>query len=327
MKTNHYTLGLLPTLALLIVTLNSAVAKDTTLLLPLYTPLDNIDSVQGTLSSAGSTTVSPILEVWLKEFKKLYPAIDFEMSAEGSGSAPEALMNGTAMLGAMSRSIKDKEIVTFRKLKYYEPTEIRVSLDALGIIVHPLNPINNISQLQLDAIYSRTRNCGHATDITYWNALGWSTPKELEVRIISPHSGGSGFFSKKTMCGGVYKMSKHPLIEKGTAMVETVSKNRFSLGIASMSKINSSVKTLKISESKQHPSYFPSPLNITNSHYPLTRYLYIYIDKRPETELPIHLREFIKFMFSRQGQRIALANGGFPLSPTEIGGQLNKLLF
>lgn len=318
--------GLLPALALLILTLDNASAKDSTLSLPAYQPVENTDLIHGLLTSAGSTTVSPILEAWFKTFVGFYPAVEYQMSAEGSGTAPKALMDGSAMIGAMSRAIKDKEIEAFKALKYYEPTEIRVSLDALGVIVNPLNPITSISQQQLDAIYSSTRNCGYPTDITDWKTLGWDIKQKLKVHFIHPNAGGSGFFSQKTLCGGEYKKSQFPLIERGTVMIETVSKSRYSLGISSMTKMNNTVKRLKVGKTQQHPGYLPTAINITNKRYPLTRYLYLYIDKRPEADLPEHLREFIKFIFSRQGQRIALVNGGFPLSPAEIGEQLNYLL-
>lgn len=310
----------------LIFTLNNALAKDSTLSLPVYTPIDNIDLINGTLSSAGSTTVSPILEAWFKAFIALYPSIDYEMSAEGSGSAPKALMSGSVLIGAMSRGIKDKEVAAFEKLKYYKPTEIRIALDALGVIINPLNPVTSISQTQLDAIYSTTRSCGYPTDITHWKALGWDIPQKIDVQFIHPNAGGAGFFSKKTMCGGKYKQSESPFVERGVVMIENVSKSRFSLGIASMTKMNNTVKRVKVGKTKQHPGYLPTAINITNKNYPLTRYLYLYIDKRPETNLSDNLIEFIKFIFSRQGQRIALANGGFPLSPTEIGEQLDFLL-
>lgn len=319
-------LVLLSALALLILPLNSALAKDSTLLLPAYVPVDNIGLIHGTLSSAGSTTVSPFLEAWFKEFQTLYPALDYKMSAKGSGTAPKALMDGSAMIGALSRAIKSTEIAAFKQLKYYEPTEIRVALDALGVIVSPLNPVSSISQVELDAIYSITRNCGHPSDIQDWQALGWDIPQKLDVHFIHPNAGGSGFFAKKTLCGGEYKQSKNPLIETGPVMIDVVGKSRYAIGISSMTKMNNTVKRLKVGKTKQHPGYLPTALNITNNNYPLTRYLYLYIDKRPETELPAHLREFIKFIFSRQGQQIALANGGFPLSPAEIGDQLDYLL-
>lgn len=310
----------------IIFTLNNALAKDSTLLLPTYVPVQNIDLMQGTLSSAGSTTVSPILEAWFKAFIAFYPSITYEISAEGSGTAPKALMEGSVLIGAMSRAIKHKEIKAFEKLKYYKPTEIRVSLDALGVIVNPLNPIKTISQRQLDAIYSSTRNCGFPTDITEWKALGWDTPQKLKTHFIHPNAGGSGFFAKKTLCGGDYKKSNLPLIETGDVMIETVSKSRYSIGISSMTKMNNTVKTLKVGKTQQHPGYLPSATNIANHDYLLTRYLYLYIDRRPEANLPDYLKEFIKFIFSRQGQEIALANGGFPLSPAEIGIQLDNLL-
>ncbi len=318
---------LLSALILMIFTFNKAAAKDSTLLLPLYTPLDNSELIHGTLSSAGSVIVSPILEAWLEEFTKMYPSVDFEMEARGSGSAPNALIDGTALLGAMSRSIHDKEVAAFKRAKHYEPTEIRVSLDALGIIVHPSNPITTISKLQLDAIYSSTRNCKNNTEITAWKTLGWDTPQALEIRFISPVSGGSDFFKEKILCGGEYKTSDYPLIAQDTEMVETISKNKYSLGFASMIAMDNSIKTLTVRKSKQHPSFSPNLLDIANKQYPLTRYLYLYIDKRPGILLPDYISEFIKFIFSRQGQQIALSKGAFPLSPNTIGEQLNKLLF
>lgn len=93
-----------------------------------------------------------------------------------------------------------------------------------------------------------------------------------------------------------------------------------------MTSINNSVKTLKIGTSKQHPIFLPTPDNIANRQYALARYLYLYIDRRPGTQLPIHFREFIKFIFSRQGQSLVLSKGAGALSPSEIGVQLNKLL-
>lgn len=318
---------LLPKMALLLFTLNIAIAADSTLQLPIYIPVDNTDLISGELSSVGSTTVTPFVEDWFKEFSKIYPNVNYETVANNSRAATEALINGSTIFGAMSRPISSEELAAFEKEKHYKPTEIKVSLDALGVIVNPSNPINSISKIQLDALYSRNRECGNTSEISDWRTLGWNTPQKLEVYFFSQESGNSGFFRDNILCGGTYRISNYPLIEKDPEMMETISKNQYALGYVSMITMNNSVKTLKVGKSKQHPSFLPTPINIANKNYPLTRYLYLYIDRRPKAALPNHLREFIKFIFSRHGQRVALSRGGFPLSAAEIGKQLNQLLF
>ena len=318
---------LLPKMALLLFTPDIAIAADSTLQLPIYTPVDNTALISGRLSSVGSTTVTPFLEDWFKEFSRIYPNVNYETVANSSRAATEALINGSTIFGAMSRPINRIEIAAFKREKHYEPTEIKVSLDALGVIVNPSNPINSISKMQLDAIYSRNHECGGTSEISDWRTLGWDTPQKLDVHFGSPKSGSSDFFRDKILCGGLYRTSNYPPIEKDPEMMETISKNQYALGYVSMITMNNSVKTLKIGKSKHHPSFLPTPINIANKNYPLTRYLYLYIDKRPKTALPDHLREFIKFIFSRHGQKIALSRGGFPLSAAEVGKQLNQLLF
>lgn len=307
------------------------VRAETHLALPEYIPLKDKALVQGTLASVGSTTLSPILEVWMKDFTQIYQDVDFTMEAKGSGSAPKALMAstanvGAANIGAMSRPIKEEEIIQFEKLKHYKPTEIKVALDALGIIVSPLNPVNSISLKQLDAIYSKERKCGSPKAITEWKELGWNTHLLMNIYSFGENTGGAGLFSKSTLCGGEYKKFYTPLLETSAEMVETISGQRFALGFASMTKINNQVKTLKVKKSKQHPSFAPNAIDIPSGDYHYTRYLYIYIDKRPGSKLPLYMEEFVKYIFSRQGQRTALLQGSFPLSPTEIGNQLNRIL-
>ncbi|MGB0847483.1 MAG: PstS family phosphate ABC transporter substrate-binding protein [Thiolinea sp.] len=296
------------------------------LTLPEYQPLSDKALVQGTLASSGSTTLSPILEIWMQDFSRIYPDVKFTMEAEGSGSAPRALMAGTANIGAMSRPIKAKEIEKFEELKYYKPTEIKVALDALGVIVNTLNPINEISLKQLDAIYSVERKCGYPQAITEWEELGWDTPIPISIYFFDANSGGAGFFSSKTLCGGEYKKHDTPLQETSAEMAEAISKQRFAIGFASMTTINNQVKTLKVSKSRQHPGFSPNATHIPSGDYPYARYLYIYLDKRPDSKLPLFIQEFVKYIFSRQGQRTALHKGSFPLSPTEIGNQLNRVL-
>ena len=94
-------------------------------------------------------------------------ACSIQIEGKGSSTAPPALIEGTAQLGPMSREMKPSEIDAFEKKFGYKPTRIRVAIDALAVFVHKDNPIERLTLPQVDAIFSKTRKCGHGEDITH----------------------------------------------------------------------------------------------------------------------------------------------------------------
>lgn len=116
-----------------------------------------VEGVSGNLASVGSDTMNNLMTYWAEEFKKCYPNVNVAIEGKGSGTAPPALIAGTAQFGPMSRPMKEKEIDDFEKKFGYKPTCIRTSLDALGVFVNKDNPIKGMSFAQLDAAFSKTR--------------------------------------------------------------------------------------------------------------------------------------------------------------------------
>ena len=121
-----------------------------------------VEDLSGSLSSVGSDTLVYVMSHWVVNFKRLYPKVSFRIEAAGSSTAPVALIDGSANFGPMSRLMKDKEIQAFVEKFGHEPTVFRVALDGLAVFVHKDNPIEGLTLAQLDAIYSATRQCGHA---------------------------------------------------------------------------------------------------------------------------------------------------------------------
>jgi len=129
------------------------------LLLAVYTPVTaspsfsngimpyqpTTERMSGELIVRGSTRLEPMIRVWFREFSALYPQIQTDIAASGSGSAPKALINGIANIGAMSRPIKKKEIKAFVNKKGYPPLELKVAMDALAIYVNRKNPIKKLT--------------------------------------------------------------------------------------------------------------------------------------------------------------------------------------
>ena len=135
--------------------------------------------VAGNLSSVGSDTLANLMTLWAEEFKRVYPNVNIQIQAAGSSTAPPALTEGTSNLGPMSRKMKDKEIESFERRYGYKPTAVPVAIDALAVFAHKDNPVQGMTVAQVDAVFSSTRKCGAADDITDWGALGlegaWKT--------------------------------------------------------------------------------------------------------------------------------------------------------
>src|SRR5579864_2335055 len=116
--------------------------------IPAYTK--SKDEVSGKIKSVGSDTMNNLMAYWAEGFKKLYPKVEVEVEGKGSGTAPPALIQGTAQFGPMSRPMKKAEIDDFESKYQYKPTALPTSLDALAVYVHKDNPIKSLTLQQVD---------------------------------------------------------------------------------------------------------------------------------------------------------------------------------
>ncbi len=121
---------------------------------------EKVSGISGSLLSVGSDTLAGMTTLWVEEFQAYYPAVNAQVQASGSATAPPALSESTAQFGPMSRPMRSSEIAAFEAMHGYKPTALRVAIDAVGIFVHRDNPIKGLNFQQLDAIFSATLRCG-----------------------------------------------------------------------------------------------------------------------------------------------------------------------
>ena len=115
-----------------------------------------VSGVSGNLTSIGSDTLNNLMTLWSEGFRSFYPNVAIQIQGAGSGTAPPALIEGTAQFGPMSRPMRGSEIEEFEARFGYEPTPIRGAIDALGVFVHRDNQIECLSLQEVDAIFSST---------------------------------------------------------------------------------------------------------------------------------------------------------------------------
>ncbi|HEB93095.1 MAG TPA: phosphate ABC transporter substrate-binding protein PstS family protein [Gammaproteobacteria bacterium] len=283
--------------------------------------------VSGNLSSVGSDTLANLMTLWAEEFKRQYPNINIQIQAAGSSTAPPALTEGTSTIGPMSRKMKSKEIQAFENRYGYKPTAIPVAIDALAVYVHKDNPIKGMTIAEVDAIFSSTRKCGGKKDITRWGDLGLeSSWKNRTIQIYGRNSvsGTYGYFKKKALCKGDFKNTVNE--QPGSAsVVQSVSSSLNGIGYSGIGYKTSGVKTVPLAKKPGQPYIEATPENATNKIFPLSRFLYVYVNKHPNKPLPPLEREFLKMVMSKSGQEVVIKDGYVPL-PSKVADKVLKKL-
>jgi phosphate transport system substrate-binding protein len=272
--------------------------------------------VSGTLSAVGSDTLNNVMTLWSEGFRGHYPSVKTQIEGKGSSTAPPALIEGTAQIGPMSREMKPSEVDAFEQKFGYEPTRIRVAIDALAVYVHKDNPVAHLTLPEVDAIFSKTRACGHSEDVTTWGGAGlegeWATrPVSLYGRNSA--SGTYGYFKEVALCGGDYRDTVKE--QPGSAsVVNGVTGDLKGIGYSGIGYKTSGVKTVALAREAGGEYYGTDPETVLAGEYPLARYLFLYVNKAPNQPLDPLVREFVTFALSQEGQRTVVKDGYLPLS-------------
>ncbi|MGL4900359.1 MAG: PstS family phosphate ABC transporter substrate-binding protein [Shewanella sp.] len=290
--------------------------------LPTY---EKTSGVSGNLSSVGSDTLANMMTLWAEEFKQMYPNVNIQIQAAGSSTAPPALTEGTSQFGPMSRKMKPNEVEAFEKHYGYKPTEIRVAIDALAVFVHKDNPIKGLTAEQIDGLFSSTHKCGGA-DVQRWGDLGldgnWSA-KDVQLYGRNSVSGTYGYFKEKALCKGDFKANVNE--QPGSAsVVQSVSQSLNAVGYSGIGYKTAGVKAVPIAK-KGNEFIEATAENAANGTYPLSRYLYVYVNKQPNKDLAPMEKEFIRYVLSKQGQQVVEKDGYVTLPKSVVAKDLEQL--
>jgi phosphate transport system substrate-binding protein len=291
--------------------------------LPVYA---EVGGVSGDVSSVGSDTLNNLMTFWAEGFSGVYPNVNVQIEGKGSSTAPPALIEGTAHLGPMSREMKSEEIDKFEKKFGYKPTGVRVALDALAVYVNKDNPVKSLTMQQVDAIFSSTRKAGGASDVATWGQAGvggdWgSLPISLYGRNSA--SGTYGYFKEHVLAKGDYKSSVKEA-PGSAAVVQGVTSDRGGIGYSGIGYKTSGVRAVPIA-GKDGTPYEATAENVLSGKYPISRALYVYVNKAPGRPLTPVVREFLLYVLSRQGQEVVLKDGYVTLPASVVAEERAKL--
>lgn len=292
---------------------------------PRYQSYKPVSGVSGTIKSMGSDSLNNLMTLWAEDFRKIYPAVKIEIEGKGSSTAPPALIAGTAQFGPMSRAMRPAESDAFEAKYGYKPTLLRVGVDTLAVYVNKDNPLKCLSLGQLDGIFSVTRNSG-APNITTWNQVGLTgeyNNKSISLFGRNSASGTYGYFKEVALLNGDFKSNVKEQPGSST-VVQGVAADKFAMGYSGIGYKTADVRALEVS-GRDGTCFEPTKQNAYTGKYPITRFMYVYMNKNPSSSLEPLRAEFIRFIYSKQGQSATTKDGYYPMPYVFAKEDLNRL--
>jgi phosphate transport system substrate-binding protein len=321
--------------------------------LPEYQPSKPIS---GVIRSWGSNHMAGLMKRWETGFRKYHPDSYFVDTLKGTASAQFGLHVNAADIALSGREVFPYEYYGIYRRSQLYPVEIEVatgSFDvrgkstALGVFVHPDNPLVQLTLEQLDRIYGDQRTGGWQKiewvesvargpekNLRTWGQLGltgeWA---DKPIRVYGPpglYPGGVSYFQTRVMGGAdTWNEALHEFDDR-KLMLEALARDRFGIAYAGNSYRTSRVKALALAETAGGAFIALTRENVANRSYPLSRSAYIYFAPDSLTgdaaKPDAKIREFLRYVLSRQGQMDVVAEGDhLPLTPRLLREQLRKL--
>jgi phosphate transport system substrate-binding protein len=324
--------------------------------LPPYKPEQK---VTGNIRQWGNNYIVNLVRVWEEGFGKFHPEVKFEDHLKTSEAAIPGLYTHVADIGLLGRQIMWDELLAYQREFNGPPMEITVCTGsfnaetfALGVFVHKDNPISQLTMEQLDGIFGAERSGG-------WNGLVWDTSvargPEKNIRTWGQlglkgewadkpiHVYGYNLnyhfvdeFNKKVFHGGKkwnerlreyanYRNSEGRMIDSHEQFLADLGKDPYGIAYGLMD-LTPQTKAVALAVKEGGPYVELNLDNVQNRTYPLIRDIYFYLNREKGKPTDPKLKEFLRYILSREGQEAVMRDGKFlPLTAEAVREQLKKL--
>ena len=298
--------------------------------------------------SAANPWMRPLLIAWEKDLRRFQPGIRLEYRMFGTSSAIPALWNGTADIAILGEEIDPVAVRTFERVKHHPPTGVDVftgSVDLRNIdyaqmfFVHKDNPLERLSLTELDGIFGEEHRRGGA-NLRSWGQLGLTG--EWAGKSITPYGwridDSFGIFLEQYLMEGSHRWNcalreySHvyrpdgTIYDHGQQILDALGKDRYGIAVSNIRYAGPKVKALAIGVTSAGPFYSVTQQTLIDRTYPLARVIPAVIDRAPGMPVDGKVREFLRYLLSREGQEVVLRDGRYlPLSPVAAQKEVRKL--
>jgi phosphate transport system substrate-binding protein len=285
--------------------------------------------LEGRLRSIGSDTMDLLVASWEREFARHHPKLRILHEGRGTSTATPALLENQADIGPMSRPMLEAEAERFRARFGYEATQVRTALDALGVYVHPENPIarRGLSLAELDAIFSAARKRGGAERLVTWGSLGLDAEwANAPIRVYGRNraSGTYGFFRDTALLKGEFGAWVEEQASSAL-LVTKIEADKFGIGFSGVGYKTDGVALVPLARETGEAAVAPSEASALAGSYALARPLYLATNRDPARPMSDLQREFLTFVLSADGQDVVRKEGYYPLPEAVVAEERAKL--
>lgn len=249
------------------------------------------------LQIKGSDTMVNLGQAWAEEYMKARPDVSVAVTGGGSGTGIASLLAGTCDIAELSRELKPEEIA-MAKAKGFEPQQVTVALDGLAVVVHPKNPISQLTLEQLAAVFSGA--------VKNWKEIGGA---DLPIVVLSRevNSGTHVYFKEHVLRrnqGGsrVEFAANALLLPSSQAIADEVAQNPSAIGYYGMGYISPREKALLVAEDGASPYVEPTVENVVSQAYPISRPL-LMVTRGQAQGLAA---DFLDYVLGPEGQKVVL---------------------
>ena len=263
------------------------------------------DGAATTIQNKGSDTIVNLALAWAERYQTLEPDVRIAVTGGGSGTGIAALINGTVDLANASRQIKTEEMEE-AQANGIDPVEFVIARDAIAVIVHLDNPVNELTLQQISDIYSGK--------ITNWQEVG-GEDRPIVLLSRETNSGTHVYFLEEVIRLG--EKDNKTLFSQDTLLLPSsegigveVRQNPNAIGYDGLGYVTSDMKTIAVSRGPGEPYYSPTAETVNTGQYPIARDLYIYTAGEPEGQI----RAYLDWILSPAAQEIVLELGFVPIT-------------
>jgi phosphate transport system substrate-binding protein len=263
------------------------------------------DGAATTIQNKGSDTIVNLALAWAERYQTLEPDVRIAVTGGGSGTGIAALINGTVDLANASRQIKTEEMEE-AQANGIDPVEFVIARDAIAVIVHLDNPVNELTLQQISDIYSGK--------ITNWQEVG-GEDRPIVLLSRETNSGTHVYFLEEVIRLG--EKDNKTLFSQDTLLLPSsegigveVRQNPNAIGYDGLGYVTPDMKTIAVSRGPGEPYYSPTAETVNTGQYPIARDLYIYTAGEPEGQI----RAYLDWILSPAAQEIVLELGFVPIT-------------
>lgn len=256
------------------------------------------------IENKGSDTIVNLALAWAEFYQDQHSDVWISVTGGGSGTGIAALVNNTVDIANASRQIKPEEIESALE-NGVDPIEYVIARDAIAIIVHPDNPINQLTLDQISAIYSG--------QFDNWTLVG-GEDRPIVKLSRETNSGTHVYFLENVLRLGnkesdlLFSMDTL-LLPSSEGIIKETSQNINAIGYDGLGYVTDEVKVIAVASEPGGEYIFPAVETVNSGLYPIARELYMYTNGQPVGKLA----EYIDWIFSVEAQEIVADLGFVPI--------------